>query len=135
MTDGYVTINALLNDGYCCATALAAIGLREKGSANPELLDAMRSLCGGLGSGLLCGALSGAACMMNLLDPASKDNGAVGELASWFADVYGTRYGGINCRDITGGKLPSAAVCRNLIAEVYAKAKEILTENGYIFNE
>ena len=134
MTNDITYLHQLLHRGYCCAPALVAVGLRHKGSENPELLDAMKALCGGLDSGLLCGALSGAACMMTLLSPQTAAGGGLTDLTEWFAATYGERYGGINCRDILGdNQIARPMICPQIMEETYKQAKLILTYSGYVF--
>ncbi|MCL1873887.1 MAG: C-GCAxxG-C-C family protein [Clostridiales bacterium] len=127
-------LHQLLQNGHCCSMALIAVGLRHKGSENPEMLDAMRALCGGLSSGLICGALSGAACMITLLMPRAAENGGLLELVEWFDSVYGDLYGGINCRDILSER-QSSMICPQITEETYKQAKMILSDHGYIFEE
>ena len=136
LPDDIIYLRQLLQRGYCCSAALAALGLRHKGNENPELLDAMRGLCIGLGHGLICGALTGAACLMTLLNPQAAAQGLTAELAEWFEYTYGAKYGGINCRDILGDlPIMRPLICPPIVEETYKQAKQILAANGYIFAE
>ena len=129
-------LRQLLQRGYCCSPALVALGLRHLNSENPQLLDAMKGLCNGLGQGLICGALSGAACMMTLLMPQAAASGCLTELTEWFEFTCKERYGGINCRDILRDTpIMRATVCPQILEETYKQAKQILEDNGYIFAE
>jgi C_GCAxxG_C_C family probable redox protein len=134
LSEDIIYLRQLLQRGYCCSSAIVAAGLRSKGSENPELINAMTGLCGGLGHGLLCGALLGAACMMTMLMPQAVDNGGLEELVEWFEATYKERYGGINCRDILSDR-PSSVVCPQITEETYKQAKKILLDYGYLFNE
>ena len=58
----------LSSQGYCCSQIMVQMGLDAKQEENPELLDAVSGLCGGLHSGLFCGILTGAACLLSLFD-------------------------------------------------------------------
>jgi hypothetical protein len=136
VSEDIIYLQQLLQRGHCCSTALVAVGLRHKGNENPELLDAMKALCGGLSSGLICGALSGAACMMTLLMPQSATNGGLTELTEWFEATYGKRCNSINCRDILGDKpIMRSMICSKIVEETYKQAKQLLIDNGYTFEE
>lgn len=136
MSNDITYLHQLLQRGHCCSSALVAVGLYHKGSENSELLDATKALCSGLGSGLVCGALSGAACMMTLLMPQIIAKGGLTELAEWFEYTYGDRYGGINCRDILGDMpIMRPMICSKITEETYKHAKKILSDHGYLFNE
>ena len=136
MTEDVIYLRQLLHRGHCCSAALAAVGLKQKGGENPELLESMKGLCHGLGHGLLCGALTGAACLMTLLHPQAAAQGLVAELAEWFEYTYGAKYGGVNCRDILGDKpIMRPLICPQIVEETYLRAKHILVKNGYCFDE
>jgi hypothetical protein len=128
-------LRTLLREGRCCSVALVQTGLELRGETNDQLLQAMGALCGGIQGGLACGALTGAACMMNVLDPGSSSNGAVQELAEWFAATQGARYGGADCDDIVqGDPLNKRMRCPGLVEETYLQAREILKAYGYEFH-
>jgi len=135
MADDIGRLRELLQDGRCCAVALAQLGLEMKGEKNERLLQAMSGLCGGVHDGLLCGALTGAACLMNILDPANANARLVQELARWFVDSMKEGYGGADCRDILRDHPPDrAARCRAIVEATYRKAREILEADGVVFD-
>jgi hypothetical protein len=69
MQDDVQRLSQLLRQGGCCAVALVQMGLEWRCESDPLLLQAAAGLCGGVQGGLLCGALTGAACMLNLVAP------------------------------------------------------------------
>ena len=94
----------------------------------------MGALCGGIQGGLACGALTGAACMMNILAPDRAGAGMVRELTEWFAATMGAQYGGTDCDDIAhGDPLTKRARCPGLVEATYLQAREILEANGCRF--
>lgn len=135
MPDDLERLRALLRGGTCCSAALVQMGLEARGERNDQLLQAASGLCGGVQSGLVCGALTGAACMLNLLAPEAANARLVPELAAWFAETVGADYGSVNCRDITGGDpLARQMRCPALVEATYARAKELLKTYGYEFD-
>jgi hypothetical protein len=120
-------LKQLLREGRCCAVALVQLALEDRGEANPALLQAVSGLCGGVQSGMVCGALTGAACMLNLAAPDRANEQMVPELAEWFQATMGERFGGCDCADITAGEpLNKAARCPAVIEATYLQAQEIL---------
>lgn len=131
MQDDTKRLRQLCNEGRCCAVALVQLGLELRHEENERLLQAASALCGGVQSKLLCGALTGAACMMNVLDPVRANAFAVPELVRWFAATFGEEYGGLNCSDILEGDASNKTDrCPALIEATYLKAKEILKKHG-----
>ncbi|HWQ09913.1 MAG TPA: C-GCAxxG-C-C family protein [Holophaga sp.] len=127
-------LRQLLREGRCCAVALVQLGLELRKEVNPQLLQAMSALCGGLQSGRVCGALSGAACMMNVLDPENANAHMVPELVEWFAETMGKDFGGVDCREITDGNPTVKAMrCPGLVEATYLQAKQILQDFGHEF--
>ena len=125
-------LRQLLGEGRCCSVALVQMALEHIGRENEQLVQAVSGLCGGVRGGLLCGALTGAACMMSILDPARANSHAVPELAEWFVATMKEQYGGASCQDILGGD-PANKVsrCPVLVVETYLEAKQILKQYGY----
>ena len=114
--------------------ALVQLGLEHMGQENPQLLAAASGLCSGVRNSLLCGALTGAACMANILDPENANAVIVPELAEWFAAEMGELYGGANCADILSGNPGNRkARCAAVIEMTYLKTKEILEKHGHKF--
>ena len=129
-------LNQLLLSGKCCAQALVALGLELKEDENPQLETAAAALCLGVRSGLICGALTGAAMMMNLFDPETAMSEMIPELTDWFRENYGERYQGIDCDSILEKNLANkAARCPALVENTYRKAREILEDYGVDWEE
>lgn len=132
MRDDLQRLRQHLRDGQCCAEALVQMGLEWRGAENPQLLQAVRGLCGGARDGLLCGALTGAACMLSLMDPQRADLDLVPELSQWFRAAMGERFGGCDCADILAGDPRNkAARCPAVVEATYLQAKEILKSCGH----
>ena len=128
-------LRTLLREGKCCAVALVQMALELRGETNEQLLQAMGALCGGLQSGRACGALTGAACMMAVLDPGRANLAAVPELVEWFTETVGREHGGTDCSDIVhGDPLLKRTRCPGLVEEVYLQARAIMAAHGYAFD-
>jgi hypothetical protein len=132
-------MNALLKEiaglsaqGYCCSRIMVKMGLDAMGDENPELLDAVSGLCGGLYSGLDCGILTGAACLLALCDKKNAAETMIPKLVAWFKATYIPAYGGISCEAIVN-RNPSCMPerCPKIMAETYEKCRELLYEFGF----
>jgi hypothetical protein len=104
--------------GFCCAQILLQLGLDEKGSENPELINAVKGLCGGMHSGLACGALTGGACLLSLLEPEKAHRKMIPALTEWFLEAYGT----MDCKPILEIQ-PN--ICGDIIVRTYEMVKEL----------
>ena len=88
----------------------------------------------GVRSGALCGAATGAACLLAMLCPEYAATELIPELMDWFEDQCAQRFGGVCCRDIVGqDALKRKMICPGLVADTYGKARELLEEYGYQF--
>lgn len=135
MKDDVIRLHQLLREGKCCSCAIVQLGLEIKGEENEPLVQAVSGLCLGVRSGLICGALTGAACMMNILDPKNANTEMIPDLVEWFTATYGKEYGGINCADIVRDTPANRTQrCPALIEATYLQAKTILSEYGYDFD-
>ncbi|MDL2264709.1 C-GCAxxG-C-C family protein [Synergistaceae bacterium OttesenSCG-928-I11] len=129
-------LNQLLLEGKCCASIMVQMGLSLRGERNEQMVSAVATLCNGVYNGMLCGSLSGAACMLGLFgDNPAESAEMTRELAEWFADTYGEKYGGTDCSDITGND-PAVKNerCRAIIEATYLQAKAILEDYGKILS-
>lgn len=134
MKDDVKRLNELLRAGKCCAVALVQLGLESRGQTNEQLLHAMSGLCGGVQSGILCGALTGAACLMNVLDPDHANHLMVPELVTWFLSMTREEYGGATCADILNGDIRNKPLrCPALVVATYVEAKDIMVQFGHEF--
>jgi C_GCAxxG_C_C family probable redox protein len=142
MSDEMTRIAQLHAQGFHCSQILVTLGLDQQGKTNPDLVRAVAGLAGGLGfTGKVCGALSGAVCLLGLYAGRGEVeerenhvlNAMIDELVVWFEEKFGKEYGGIDCsiilQDDPWNRLTR---CPNLVTETYVKAKELLEENGYI---
>ncbi len=128
-------------EGFYCSQVIMKLGLELQGKENPDLVRAMHGLAGGLGfSGELCGALTGASCLLGLYagkgDAQDEENPQLDfmimELVKWFRSEYGEAYGGIRCTDIlNNNNRNQTARCPLIVAATYQKVKEMLVENGF----
>ncbi len=125
----------LRQQGYCCSQSIVQLGLDVQGEANPTLIQAMGGLCNGLYAGRLCGALTGAACLLAMLEPEKAAAFMIADLQNWFVTEYGDVEGCIDCNSIIAGDpFNKFHVCPPLIAATASKAIQILEENGWEFS-
>ena len=118
--------------GMCCAQILVAMGLYLRHETNDQLVHAVSGLCGGLGKGLCCGALTGAACMLCLFDEELAKKEMIPAIVEFFEDEYASQYGSTNCSDILENDNANRSVrCPMLIEKTYLAAKDILSSFGF----
>ena len=132
--DAFDRIMELSREGLYCAQIMVQLALDAEGKENPELIEAVRGLCGGFAwSGGPCGALSGGACLLSLLGRGldiSEREELVAEFHRWFAGRT-AQFGGEDCNDITGGDRGNMfSVCPAVIIDSYEKCVELLAERG-----
>ena len=132
--DAFDRIMELSREGLYCAQIMVQLALDAEGKENPELIEAVRGLCGGFAwSGGPCGALSGGACLLSLLGRGldmSEREELVAEFHRWFAGLT-AQFGGEDCNDITGGDRGNMfSVCPGVIIDSYEKCVELLAERG-----
>lgn len=134
-------IRALRQQGFFCSQILLILGLEMQGKTNPELIQAMHGLAGGLGfTGELCGALTGGACLLGLYSgkgtPEQEEDPRLifmsEDLVKWFKSEYGQPYGGVRCEEILSGDSQNQVKrCPLMVAGVFQKVKDLLVENGF----
>ena len=126
-------IAELLSQGYCCSQVLVIMGLEAVGEENPQLIETMAALCSGVRCGLLCGAITGAACMMTLFDREEAIAHMIPELIAELKEDFAERFGGMDCNCILKNDPRNRPqICPELIEEVYFKTKTILQANGFM---
>jgi hypothetical protein len=109
--------------GYCCSQIIMALGIKDMGKENDDLIAAMGAFCVGLEEGKLCGTLAAAVCLLFIADGRAARDGLRGEIMDWFYD----RFGGYDCDDIVrGNEMNKISVCPGMIAETYEKVCELL---------
>lgn len=134
MDDELKQMHQLKIEGHCCSSIIIEMGLRLRGESNEQFVKASRALCNGMQSGLVCGALTGAVCMLALFDEKNKD--MIKEMADWFTGELCSEYASADCRDITHlDPYEKAVKCPDLLKATYLHAKNLLAEYGYISTE
>jgi hypothetical protein len=132
MPDDLDRLHKYLREGQCCAVALVRMGLDLTGGENPQLLQAVSGLCGGVQDGLLCGALTGGACLLNVVDPLGANAFMVPELAQWFRASMGEAYGGCSCEAIVAGDAGRKRErCPAIVEATWLQARDILRSYGH----
>lgn len=145
MQNEMARLTQLHMQGFHCAQILLTLGLELQGKENPDLLRAMTGLAGGLGfCGKNCGALTGAVCLLGLfagrgsLEERENQelNPMIQELIDWFETSLGKEFGGIDCHTILRGDPWNRMTrCPRLVSETYLRAKQILTDRGFLAEE
>jgi C_GCAxxG_C_C family probable redox protein len=139
MNDIIFKLIALKTKGYCCAQIIMILALEAQGRINADLVRSMGGLCFGInGSGEVCGALSGGACLISFY--AGKGGNEeehddrylkmIDEFVAWFKEAAEEEYGGTRCDDILE-KFPDRSICGRIVADTYAKCMDILVSNGF----
>ncbi|MBN1568983.1 MAG: C_GCAxxG_C_C family protein [Acidobacteria bacterium] len=132
MNDTAREIYRLSQEGYCCSQIMVQMGLDAQGDENAQLVDAVAGLCGGLYSGLCCGTLTGAACMLSIFDKDKAKQHMIPKLVEWFQATYTQRYGGIRCDCIIDGNpMTRLERCPKIMEKTFEKCRSLLAECGY----
>jgi Putative redox-active protein (C_GCAxxG_C_C) len=130
----------LSQKGYYCSQILLSLALETQGKEDPDLIRAMAGLARGAGADAgTCGTLTGAACLLALYAGKGQDQEEEREelwpmlhqLWEWFEDEVASRYGGSSCGEILQDGTPARQRCGPIIARTYAKAMQILVDNGF----
>ncbi len=145
MTDEFMRMMELSQQGFHCSQILMIMALEAQGKTDPDLVRAMSGLLGGIGfCGKICGTLTGGTCMIGLY--AGKGTAGeeadgrlylmMGELVEWFEKEYQARYGGITCSDILQDD-PRNRIsrCPQIVIATMQKVREILAANDYDFGQ
>ena len=139
MDDMIFSLMRLKAKGFCCAQIILVLALEAQGKTNADLVRSMGGLCFGInGSGEVCGALSGGACLISLYAGKGGDEEAAddqymamaGELADWFRGAAGVEYGGTRCDEILE-RYPDRSMCGRIVADTYVKCMDILVRHGF----
>ncbi|EQB22210.1 hypothetical protein UNSWDHB_426 [Dehalobacter sp. UNSWDHB] len=112
--------------GYCCSQIILKMGIQDaQKDENPDLIQAVAGLCNGLHSGSICGILSGAACLISLVNPENAKDLSI-ELVEWFRNEFETN-NGITCKDILDGdQMNRSKKCPFILAATYDTVLELL---------
>jgi hypothetical protein len=142
MDDHMIRMMQLSQKGYVCSQIIMQLGLDMREGENPSLIRAMAGPAYGCGSGqATCGALIGGVCLLALYAAKGSDDESesdsfllmLQQLSDWFSQNIGNRHGGIACESIVGMEGPGITMqhCGSIVADTFAKAVEILVENGF----
>ena len=142
MDETLIRMMKLGGKGYSCSQILISLALEEQGETNAGLVRAMGGLAYGCGNNqATCGSLTGGNCVLALYAGKGSDEeeaserllAMMQELSDWFLERVGGKYAGISCEAIVGEAGPEASrrTCGAIVAEVFEKAMEILTANGF----
>jgi C_GCAxxG_C_C family probable redox protein len=139
MDDMILQLMRLKAKGFCCAQIVLTLALEAQGKTNADLVRSVGGLCFGInGSGEVCGALSGGACLISLYagkggdEEASDDRymAMMGELVDWFGGAACDEYGGTRCSEILE-RFPDRSICGRIVADTYGKCMDILVSHGF----
>lgn len=116
-------VTVMMLSGTCCTQVLVELALEETGRADPLLVAAVAPLCGGMGVGSTCGALSGGLLALSLLrGDEPVEQATVRHYVEWFRAEFGST----DCGDIVEDDVFARGVrCPPLVAAAYAKAREL----------
>lgn len=116
--------------GYCCSQIIMKMGLEDAcREDNPGLIQAVRGLCDGMHSNMICGILTASACLISLLQPDNAEI-LINEIVEWFRDEYEKINGGITCEAILAGNPINLSIrCPRMLAATYDKVIELLEMN------
>ncbi len=143
MDDLMFRLMELKHKGYYCSQIMMLLALENQDKTNPDIIRAMSGLAFGIGTGEVCGALTGGACILSLYAGKGTDEeeenpflmSMLEELGEWFKETYGGMYGGISCNSISEDGAKRTERCGPLVAATYQKVLEILIENDFDLSE
>ncbi|NLM83665.1 MAG: C_GCAxxG_C_C family protein [Clostridiales bacterium] len=132
MSDTLKQIMRLSAQGLCCSQILVTMALDANEDENPQLVDAVRGLCKGLGGGgYTCGVLLGAVCVLSMMDPRIAEAELIPRLTEWFEVTFNEQYGGTACAQILGDDpMNKCERCPQIMALTYEKCRALLEEHG-----
>lgn len=125
MIDITARVMELSAQKYRCSQIMMIICLERLGRTNPDMVNAMLGLCNGFHCQETCGCLTGAACMLAMMQP-QHSAALVPEMVMWFEG----RYGSINCRDLIGEGRSNSVKCIGMVAAACGYCFETLAEKG-----
>jgi len=139
MDDLMLQIARYKQQGFYCSQILVLLGLEALDRENPDLIRTMHGLARGLGSGEVCGALTGGVALLSLYagcgDSGGQEDPRLGamlqDFVAWFKETYGVPFGGIRCAEILGDDPQNQVRCGQMVLGAYEKATALLIENGF----
>jgi hypothetical protein len=116
-------VRGLMLSGMCCTSVLVKLALEGAGHENPEFVDKVAPLCGGLWSGITCGALSGGLLALAVLNgERPADRMTVRHYVEWFRGEFGST----DCADLVDeDPVARALTCPPIVTAAYLKAQEL----------
>jgi len=126
--------------GYFCSQILLSLALRAQGRENPGLVRALSGLANGTTRGKgVCGALTGAACLLAYYAGKGDDHEQESERLptmleeywDWFEENHAHRYGGSTCGHILADGAEPRERCAPMVAEAFRRCQDILLANGF----
>ncbi len=139
MNDTISRLMKLIAEGYCCTQIMLILALEAQGRDNADLVRSAGGLCLGIyGSGEVCGALSGGACLISLYAGKGSAKEVVDdrymmmivELADRFKTAAENEYGGTRCDEILS-KFPDRSICAQIVTDTYGNCMDILVSHGF----
>lgn len=139
MDDTMLRIMQLGSQGFCCSQILMQLALEDMGEENIGLIRALSGLGNGLGCGELCGAASGGACVISFYAAKGESSEEeeqdyqlmLADFMEWFKETAPHKWGGVRCDEIVSG---SAAMemekCGDIILASRNRILEILAAYG-----
>ena len=122
------------NKGHCCSQTIMNMALEDMGRGEAERADmikAMGAYCGGLHSGLACGALCAAKSALFIAEeePGQAHDELGPELMEWFKE----RFGAWNCDELLEGNPNNRfTLCPVIMADTYVKLYDMLEDIGAV---
>ena len=121
---------------FNCAQAVVAVFSDKYGLDEEMVLKLSTPFGGGVRSGELCGAASGAAMVIGLkyglCDVNDHAAGQLcGEKTKEFMDKFKLEHGSLACRDLKKPEMPDGSGGRAACALLVGRAAELLEEMGY----
>ncbi|MDR2604230.1 MAG: C-GCAxxG-C-C family protein [Desulfovibrio sp.] len=140
MDETQLLVSELYGKGYNCGQVVMIGGLRRMGRDNPDLVRAVGGLVHGVGdSGEICGAISGAACLVSLHigkgfdDERPHPDGMLimDELIGWFREEM-CGGGAITCSALIDDpdRVMHGRFCGRLLGACLIKAMKLLAQYG-----
>ncbi|MDD3343012.1 MAG: C-GCAxxG-C-C family protein [Sulfurospirillaceae bacterium] len=142
MDDLSLRLFQLSNEGFCCAQIMYKLALEDEGSCNDDLIRSAQGLCRGIAdTQKTCGVLTGGIGVLGLYGAKGGESEEAKEnfshMIKTFHEWFKAEFGTTKCvtligeRDFTSGDQSFKPICADMIKKAYAKAYEILLENGY----
>lgn len=121
-----IAADNFLNKGFSCSESVVRAAA-DLGIVPDELVSVATSFSGGMGSGCLCGAISGAQIVIGYLNGKYKTNTARG-MAKEFVEEFKKSHKATCCRVLTSGFEFHSPERKRHCVNMVAKCSEILED-------